>query len=257
MTEHKGYEASPKKLKQARKEGRALKSQLLTQATAVLALLFSLFSGLAYVWIKTPQMLEWCLSVSMERLGSCTIGMGNQVLMVVFSSLAVAAFAAFCAEVLQVRVEFHWETICPRMNRIDLAAGFQRLFRGLGSSWLLFLKLFLVLILAKYLVLSMLHSVQVAFFGSSLNQISFLLPQVVRIAYQSSALLLFFGGIEYLANRRRFMKEQSMSLDEVRRELKEEEGDPHVKAERKALHEALLIQEIVKRVRSSRVIIVD
>ena len=56
--------------------------------------------------------------------------------------------------------------------------------------------------------------------------------------------------------RWRFFRQQSMSLEELREEFKQEEGDPHIRAARKHEHEMLVMGEIEKRVRQAKVIIV-
>jgi len=48
-----------------------------------------------------------------------------------------------------------------------------------------------------------------------------------------------------------------MSLQEMKDEHKEDEGDPHAKAARKHEHKMLLFAEIEKRVRRSKVVVVS
>jgi flagellar biosynthesis protein FlhB len=47
-----------------------------------------------------------------------------------------------------------------------------------------------------------------------------------------------------------------MTLQEVREEHKEDEGDPHQKSQRKHEHRAMLMSEVEKRVRRAKVVIV-
>jgi type III secretory pathway component EscU len=48
-----------------------------------------------------------------------------------------------------------------------------------------------------------------------------------------------------------------MSLDELKREHREDCGDPQTKAQRQALHRSMSYEEIVRRTRRSKVIIVE
>jgi type III secretion protein U len=70
-------------------------------------------------------------------------------------------------------------------------------------------------------------------------------------------LLLAFGVFEWLLNKRNLMRELSMSVDEVRREYREDEGDPILKYTRRAMHESLALQDLERRVRQARVIVVE
>jgi type III secretion protein U len=73
------------------------------------------------------------------------------------------------------------------------------------------------------------------------------------------ALLLFLvlGPVDYAIQRWQFMKEQRMSKDEVRREYKEQEGDPHVKGERQQLARELSQSDPAERVAGANAVIVN
>ena len=47
-----------------------------------------------------------------------------------------------------------------------------------------------------------------------------------------------------------------MSLEELREEYKQEEGDPYVRAARRHEHQMLALGELEKRVRNAKVIVV-
>jgi flagellar biosynthesis protein FlhB len=64
------------------------------------------------------------------------------------------------------------------------------------------------------------------------------------------------AGLGYGVARWKFFRQHSMSLEEVREEYKQDEGDPHVKSARKHEHEALVMGEIERRVKKAKVIVV-
>jgi flagellar biosynthetic protein FlhB len=53
------------------------------------------------------------------------------------------------------------------------------------------------------------------------------------------------------------MRQHRMSLEEAREEYKEDEGDPHMKSARRHEHEAMILSELARRVRSAKVIVVS
>ena len=61
-----------------------------------------------------------------------------------------------------------------------------------------------------------------------------------RLLYQCGAAFLVIGAADYLLQKRFVMKDLMMTKEEVKREYKEDEGDPHVKHRRKELHHELL-----------------
>ena len=52
-------------------------------------------------------------------------------------------------------------------------------------------------------------------------------------------------------------KKLSMSYDEARREAREQEGEPHLKAKRRGLHEELSRGAVLKGIRKAKVVIVE
>lgn len=80
----------------------------------------------------------------------------------------------------------------------------------------------------------------------------------------SSELLLTSAGaftliaaLDYLYQRYKWLNEHKMSIEEVKREYKESEGDPMVKSQRKQLHRELLNQNAVDNVRRAKVLVVN
>jgi type III secretion protein U len=73
------------------------------------------------------------------------------------------------------------------------------------------------------------------------------------------AILLFLvlGPVDYGIQRWQFMKDQRMTKDEVRREFKEQEGDPHVKGERQQLARELANSDPTERVAGANAVIVN
>jgi flagellar biosynthesis protein FlhB len=68
--------------------------------------------------------------------------------------------------------------------------------------------------------------------------------------------LVAIAIVAYGLARWQFYKQLKMSLQEVKDEHKEDEGDPHTKAARKHEHRALLFSEVEKRVKRSKVVVV-
>src|SRR5262249_49817421 len=68
---------------------------------------------------------------------------------------------------------------------------------------------------------------------------------------------LALGGLDYLLQRRRHLHGLRMTREEVRREAKESEGDPHHKAERQRLPRELLQQRMLAAVRKADFVVVN
>ena len=78
---------------------------------------------------------------------------------------------------------------------------------------------------------------------------SFLGPVVVVFALVAS--------FDYLVQRRRLRKSLRMTKDEVKREHREQEGDPLVKGQRRALHQELALQRMLQEVPKADALVVN
>ncbi len=65
-------------------------------------------------------------------------------------------------------------------------------------------------------------------------------PDIGGLALRLAAAFLVFGALDFALARRRHRRALRMTRDEVRREQKEDEGDPLHRAERRRRHRALL-----------------
>jgi flagellar biosynthetic protein FlhB len=91
-----------------------------------------------------------------------------------------------------------------------------------------------------------------------LEQIAVLAPKLLfTLLFKVGGAFLLLGAADFALQKKIFMKGLMMSKDEVKREYKEQEGDPHVKGHRKALHRALLRENATKRVPQANVVVVN
>jgi type III secretion system FlhB-like substrate exporter len=69
--------------------------------------------------------------------------------------------------------------------------------------------------------------------------------------------LLAMGAADYLWQRHRHRRDLRMTREEVKREMRDSEGDPRHKAERQRLHRALLEQRMLAEVRKADFVVVN
>jgi flagellar biosynthesis protein FlhB len=77
------------------------------------------------------------------------------------------------------------------------------------------------------------------------------------LVWRAAFVGLALGVVDLLVTRRSWLRRLRMTKDEVRREHKESEGDPHVKAARRRAYEELLAQATVASVRNASVVVVN
>ena len=262
MAEQKSFQPTQKRLLEARRKGRVLKSQIFTQACVLMTVFWVLVGLIRYTWVRNLNLINYCFTEGSSHLSSCSRAFAEQLVLLVGGSLGAGALVAILIEALQVGVKFEAEPLSFNLERLDPVAGCGRLWSGLARGWrtviqMLGLGVVLGWVVSKIVVFQMSELGVSGITALGTTRAQGLEHSLVLLVAVGGGTLLVLGGFEYLLNRRDYFRELSMSEDEVRREHREEEGDPHIKGARRSLHEALVLQDIERRVRKARVVIVE
>lgn len=262
MSQEKPNLPTPKRLKDARKEGQVVKSPILSGACATLGCGLGLGLALHLSWVRTVLLLEYSLLYGSQHLSVILALWGECLLLMVTLPLGLAMLMALLAETLQVGFEVHWSILSLKFSRLDMFAGCRKVFGGLKQSWFhLFGFTFVfgtLLIFFSGNWSTIFRVVLLASASLDLNVLhAWVSDSMLSLWLAGVASAMCVGVLDYMLRRKKFLREVSMTHDELRREFKEQDGDPMLQSQRRSLHEALLSQDLVKRVRSSKVIMVE
>lgn len=231
---------SRKKLEDARKKGQLARSRVLSSAAVcfggVCGLLLSV-EGTAHRllgWLtvllngqehSVPHALEQALTVCARAVAPPLLG---------------AVSGALAVGVLSAGLSFRPETVLPKFERIDPSQGFERLFRFrsvidvLKSAAMVVLLAGLLTLLVRPHAATLLRGAR----QDGLGGWWMLLNLLQQVLLKSCLALGVFGAFDYGLMRWRHQKDLMMSRDELKREHKDAEGDPHHRKRRSA-HRAL------------------
>lgn len=250
MASEKPFGPTTRKLKEARREGKVSKAQLLTSSLALLAV------ALTIATLSNRGLLEFRILIEflyLEGLKSPLTGLSRVAafgLLVSLLLLAPAAVVAWVSELSQVG--FCWNLTWKFSNPSD---GVKRVFSGLKSTPGIALK---SIIVCSFLIWFFSDAASlVGSFAFANSPEVYAARKFQEFTRLSLLVLLSLGISDYMIARRKFLKELSMSHQELREEYKDEEGDPHIKAARASFHRALALEEVIKRVRKAKVLIVE
>ncbi len=261
MTE-KNRAPTPKRLRDARRQGDVAFSADLTQAAA--------FGGvLLFVWLGGASMLEvvdglWRHATSpaamaapgvhlMPLLWHFATALGWTLVPVAGVSLLAALLGGFG----QVGGLMAWSRVVPDGTRLDPAAGLQRILstRNLVALVLMVLKTGLLAALVFFCVRSYLPVIMNLGYLRA-GVILSACAHIVALVFLWAALIyVVTAGIDFLHQRFEYMKRLRMSLEEVRREHKDNEGDPVYVARRRAAHHEAVFSSRTDRVMNSSLVI--
>ena len=261
----KTEQPTQKRIKDARKKGQVAKSEECSKAATLVAVVLCLWSA-SDIFIEDIENLM--LSVAYLHLnhaemhGTMTnVGRTGLVLLVKISLIiaGAAALAALFVNYLQVGAILAPEAVQPKLSRLNPAEKIKKIFSKdsvvqLLKSIIKILLLALILTMAVYANIPTLFSL----FGCNLGCI---LPVAGKVTsdVMTYALLVFIivAIIDLFLSRRKYIKDMMMTKDEVKREFKESEGDPHIKGKRKQLFQEIVNSQQMNNVKRSSVIITN
>jgi type III secretion protein U len=233
---------SPKRLAEARRRGEVAVSRELSGAASLLAGLAALAAGAPSWFTALAGEVRGGLAaaVAADRADpGALLAAAATVLRLTAPPALAALAAALAAGALQTGGLWALAPLAPRLERIDPLRGLLGLFSParLAALALGLLKAGLILAVA-------LHGWRAT--ATALAQLprseapgAALAALLEPLAWRLAGLLLLLGGADGLLVRWRHHRRLRMSRDEVRREAREEEGDPRHRAERRRLHRSL------------------
>jgi flagellar biosynthetic protein FlhB len=267
VSEEKTEKPTPKKLRDARKKGQVSKSKDITQALLFLTSVGVLaVGGPAFVTEAKdvfadsfrPELLTGLLRPDevVRRLGYA----GARLLLLSAPFLVAVSVVAAGAEFFQVRALFAPEAIKPKFDKLNVVKGLQNIFFK-SKTYLELLKNLLKFALVASLIYVVIRgSLRDIILSARANPetIGKLTASLMfTLLFRVGILFLIIGVADYFLQQRLFMKQMMMSKYEVKKEYKEDEGDPHIRHSRKQLHQQILAQSMVRNVPRADVVVVN
>jgi type III secretion protein U len=232
----KTEQPSAKRLREARRQGRIPRSRLLSSSVVTLG-------GFWALSVVAPEgftrLKAWTarLMLHQESAGALEEA-GILLLLLVGPPLGSAWLASLAVSVATVGLEMNADHVVPKWERVNPLAGLKKLFSvrplielgkallvAVGVGWLVWRE-------AVEAGPDVLRSVWLTGTSGLEHGVQRLGPLVLRLAW----VLVVLGVGDYVLARRRHLKDLMMTREEVKREHKESEGDPHHKSQRRALH---------------------
>lgn len=261
----KSQEPTPHRREKAREEGQAARSQDLTSAIVLLSgvvALLMLGGGLLETlarYLQTQLGGEAWLSVDTGFLQHHWNTLMWELATTVLPIMAVPMAVAIVTMLGQVGVMFLPQKALPDWSHVNPLAGFGRMF-SMASVMRLTFGLFKVAVVATVAGVTLFNRSDdiLALAGLSAGQVGqVLLDLVLWTALKIGVALVVLALLDYFYQRWRFEQELRMSVQEVREELKEFQGDPHVAARRKQVQKQLAQQRLRSEVPRADVVVTN
>jgi flagellar biosynthetic protein FlhB len=192
------------------------------------------------------------LIVVMQTLGIGTIA-------AVALPLGILAVAAIAGNMVQHRLVWSGESLKPKLSKVSPAAGFKRLFS----------KIALMNFVKGLIKLALIGAIMTVILWPKRNQLDGLVtmdPAVVLLVSRTLSLdvlgavvavLAIIAAADYLFQYRQWYNKLKMSLQELKEEFKQTDGDPHVKAKIRQLRMERTKKRMMAAVPQASVIITN
>lgn len=262
----KEHEATQKKLDDARRRGEVVRSAELAIAAGYGGLLVAATAGGAQALRRLGDhgaaMIDRAESLSSLLLGGGSAAAGGLLLSAILPALpffAVPAVAVLGVILAQRALIFAPEKLGPRLSRIDPIANAKQKF-GRGGLFE-FAKSTVKLVVISLLLGAFLAARLPRTLMSQGLDPGLVVAELARMIVEFLFLVFLVSGatgaLDYLWQRAEHLRKNRMSRQELMDELKQSEGNPHVRGQRRQRAEAIAMNRMLADVPKADVVIVN
>jgi len=233
----KTEEPTDHKLQEERKKGNVFKSQEIIQTLLLLAtagmlsatgawLFWECASFARYTWYKIPEAHGWVEGWWAECLYM------EWVSLKVLLPLLVAAFiVAVIANIAQIKFLFTTQTMIPKLSKINPIEGFKRIcsMKSVMELAKQLVKIGVVAWVSYKVVKNDIIHLQYGIQWDLGTTCSFIKSICTRIISYVVVAMAALSIIDFIFQRKQYMKQMKMSMNELKDEYKDTEGNPQVK----------------------------
>ena len=259
----KTEQPTPKKLRDAREKGQVAKSQEVGSALVIITVM-SVFilrwepnlEALKALYATLLGLMNQPFREAVPQAGSAALG---TFFYVAGPFIVAAPLAGLTAHLAQVGVLIAAKGAMPSLDKLSPKQWFNKVFSKkalveLGKT------------LVKVVVLGwILHKTIMDNFDPLLKS-GMVSPELFLNTFGAVMSSIFLwctlvfaavAAVDFLLQRKMFTSQMMMSKDEVKREYKEMEGDPHIKSQRKQLHQEMVMNSTMQQTRKASVLITN
>lgn len=265
MSEERTEPASAKKLREARLRGEVSKSRDLTAAAVFLGVLTGLVAAAPAFFGAFSAFIVRIAKVAGDPAPDPHVSAGflfdarDVVVQATGPALLAGAVLAFVVGFVQVGGVWAPKAVAADITRLNPVKGIKNIFNR--SRLYELAKSLLMTLALGWMTWSFLRQASHQIFSLTRAPSASILAQVGELfqswGMRTAAIVFAVGVLDYFYQRARFLREQRMTKEEVKREHRESEGDPHAKQHRQRMHQELLTHSILESVRMADVLLVN
>jgi flagellar biosynthetic protein FlhB len=264
-SQEKTEEATPKRLRDARKKGQVAKSKDMN-TIVLLIVAFSMIVALrGFMGNQLKGLAEAGFEVASRKdlTTEYLFLMGKQTfytyVKVVAPFVGVFLVVAFMVGFFQIGPIFSGEPLKPQVKRLNIVDNVKNMFKVKTLVELLknIVKLSLIFLLAYMVVSDSLREVVSTVEGNIDQGVAVASKILVSFLVRVFIVFIAVAIIDVFVQRWDYKKQMRMTKDEVKREYKQDEGDPLIKSARRQLHQELAMGDVRQQVATSDAVVTN
>lgn len=258
------HKPTPRRLREARKRGEVVHSRELISLASFVALWICLWLGAGELWKHLARIGDHAVMAADPVLGTqpwqrLAQSVLLDALWVILPLSFVGVFCAVLVGLLQTRGMVAMQRITPKFERINPGQGLRNLFtlRQLLELGKMLVKTALVVGLLVCFIWASLGTIVKTVYAPAADVLRAGSVLVWHLMGWAAAIYAIAAALDYGHQFHEFMKKQKMSVEELRRDLKETDGDPYIKRRRRGLGREIIFSAPVGRIASASVVVAN
>lgn len=256
--------ATPQRIRKAREDGRFAVSKEFVSGVQFLVFVSMAVGAAQFWWPAARETTQGLLlkACRMEVTTAATVELCQRYLAPsTFVLIGAGGIVFAIGMITQLSVTgfgLAGKKLAPEWNRLDIARKLKDLPKQNLRATLEAAVLLPLLLAALYLVVAPgLAEFQSLPFMSLELAVGRVGETVAQLLWRAAALLLVWGAIDLVRQKRRYMNELKMTKQEVREEWKQSEGSPEIKLRIRQLRRDLLRRRMMSEVPSATAVVVN
>ncbi|KJC37107.1 flagellar biosynthesis protein FlhB [Bradyrhizobium sp. LTSP885] len=264
-SDDKTEDPTQKRLDEAHDKGDVAKSQevntwfMIAGATLVLSTFSSSIGGGILMPLRNLLANSWMIHTDGAGLLDLTRTLGYAVVAAIGVPFLMLALAAIAGNMIQHRLVWSGENLKPKFSKISPAAGFKRLFGKQAAAN--FLKGLFKLIALGAVMVAVLWPERLRMEAFMRVDPAELLPAITSLTVQLLgavvAVLAVVAIGDFFFQYQTWYERHKMSLQEIKDEFKQSEGDPHIKGKIRQMRAQRARKRMMAQVPKASVIITN
>ena len=258
-SQEKTEEATPKRLRDLRKKGQVAKSKDMTTVFMFITVFIVIAITSKFIASELKEFMAYAFAMVAKQplevqnlatlLTMAVTVLGKVLAPILFGAMVAAVIIGF----LQVGPIFTTDVLIPKFEKLNPIEGVKNMFKIVTLIELFknFIKISIVIYLAYSTINSFIREIIISSQVTAVEAVKLTAEIVYYFLIKVMVIFLVIAVIDLAIQRWNYMKNNRMSKDEVKREYKEDEGDPMIKGERKRLHREMVFGDVKNNVKKS------